>query len=213
MSSSPLPAVHLSRRLLLLGALALPLASCAGTYATDYAQGVAPEQSRAWHVTAVRVSVPRSLTVSEVAGLVPRADIVWREDDPQGDRRAQVGAIMQAAIARAASGLKGRQAVVFEVTVTRFHALSMEAETMLSDAGVHNIQFDIAVLDARTGAVLAGPTHIQADLPALSGELMREARARGESQKSQISAHVTATMQSWLGIGPDVRGTFMRLGD
>lgn len=203
----------LTRRLFVLSGLALPLASCAGTYATDYAAGVSPAQSRTWHVTAVEVKVPESLTVSEASGLVPHADIVWREDDPQGDRRAQVGLILQQAIARGAAGLRGKRPVILQVTATRFHALTMEAETMLSDAGVHNIQFDIQVVDARSGALLAGPTHIQADLPALSGQAMRQARARGETQKSQISAHVAATIASWLGIGPDVRGSFMRLGD
>jgi hypothetical protein len=84
---------------------------------------------------------------------------------------------------------------------------------MLSSSGVHNIQFTITALDGKTGAVLAGPAFIQADLPALAGQEMRDARARGETQKSQISAHVTATVAAWLGIGPDVRGGFVRLGD
>jgi len=78
---------------------------------------------------------------------------------------------------------------------------------------VHNIQFDIQVVDARSGQVLAGPVHIQADLPALSGAAMADARQNGVTQKSMITAHVAETIASWLGLIADNRGTFARLGD
>ena len=202
-----------SRRLFLLSALALPLGACASTYATSFSSGPGADVTQHWHVKAVHVTVPASLTVSEEASLVPQADIVWREDDPFGDRRAQVATLLQKAIAKAACDLHGHQPVTLEVTVTRFHALTMQAEALLSDAGVHNIQFDISAVDGKTGAVISGPIHITADLPALSGTAMEAARAKGETQKSQISAHVTATIAAWLGTGPDNRGTFTRLGD
>ena len=131
--------MRLSRRLLLLSAIALPLAACGSTYATDYALGLTPEVTGQWHVSSVQVVVPKSLSVSEEGLLVPQADIVWREDDPQGDRRAEVGMILQQAIAKAAAGLHGRHPVILAVQVQRFHALTFEAETLLSDAGVHNI--------------------------------------------------------------------------
>ncbi len=205
--------MQFSRRFLLLSALALPLAGCATTYSTAFDQGLSADVTQQWRVVDVQVLVPESLTVSEAPGLVPQADIVWREDDPRGDRRAQVGAILVAAVAEAAKGLHGKHPVILQLQVNRFHALTFEAETQLSDAGVHNIQFTLWALDPRTGAVIAGPTPILADLPALSGQAMKAARARGETQKSQISAHVTATVAAWLGIGPDVRGSFTRLGD
>ena len=204
--------MQLTRRLFLLTASVAPLAAC-GVYQTAFTAALSPDQSRGWHVTAVQVSVPQSLTVSEEHVLIPRADIVWREDDPTGDRHAQVAAIMHDAVAAGARPLRGAVPVTLQITVTRFHALSFEAETELADAGVHNIQFDIQVVDARTHQVLAGPTHVQADLPALSGQAMVAARARGETQKSQITAHVAQTIAAWLGIGPDVRGSFTRLGD
>ncbi len=202
-----------SRRLFLLSAMALPLGACGGTYATSFPAQLSLDQTSHWRVTSVQVLVSQNLTVSEEKGFVPHADIVWREDDPQGDRHQQVATIMQNAIAAGARGLHGPEAVKLQVSVTRFHALTFEAETGLPDAGVHNIQFDIQVVDARSGQVLVGSTHIVADFPALSGEKMRAARARGETQKSQITAHVAATIAAWLGTGPDVRASFTRLGD
>lgn len=203
----------LSRRLFLLSACALPLAACGNVYETSFPAQLSPEVTRGWRVASVQVSVPQSLTVSEEAAWIPHADIVWREDDPKGDRHAQVAVIMQKAIAAGASGLRGPFPVVLQATVSRFHALSFEAETQLSDAGVHNIQFDIQVVDARSHQILSGPVHIQADLPAWSGQQMKDARARGVTQKSMITQHVAATIAAWLGIGPDDRGTFSRLGD
>jgi hypothetical protein len=99
------------------------------------------------------------------------------------------------------------------VQINRFHALTFEAETRLRDAGVHNIDFFITVVDARTGATLSGPIRIEADFPAFSGPEAIERRRNGESQRSVITNHVAATIQGWLGIGPDIRGTFARAGD
>ncbi|NJM83755.1 MAG: hypothetical protein HC844_16020 [Tabrizicola sp.] len=208
--------MKLSRRALLVSGFAsLTLATgCvgSGSYRTYYAEPIAPDVSRGWRVVDVRVAVPESLTVSEAATLVPRADIVWRED-PAGDRRAQVATIMRAAIKRGASGLRGPRGVYLDVTMTRFHALTFEAETRLSNAGVHNIDFVATIVDAASGATLAGPVEIEASLPALSGDQMRAARARGETQKSQISAHVARVIAGWLGTGPDLRRNFTRSGD
>lgn len=205
--------MSLSRRLFILSVLVAPLAACGGTYQTSFPAQLSADTTRNWHVASVQVDVPQSLTVSEQLTVLPQADIVWREDDPKGDRHAQVAVIMQDAIAQGARGLRGAIPVVLKVRVTRFHALSFEAETRLADAGVHNIQFDIQVVNANTGEVLSGPVHIQADLPALSGQAMVKARAQGETQKSQITAHVAATIAAWLGLGRDNRGSFTRLGD
>jgi hypothetical protein len=197
---------------LLMAASLLAAAGCAGTFRTFYAEGVPPEVSRAWRVTDVRVAVPATLSVSEAKSLLPSADIVWRED-PEGDRRAQVGAIVETAARQAASGLRGAQPVVLDITLSRFHALTFEAERRLSNAGVHNIDFTIQVTDARSGAVLAGPEAIEAALPALSGAQMAQARAAGQTQKSQITAHLRATIAGWLGAGPDARRSFSRMGN
>jgi hypothetical protein len=203
----------LSRRSLVGLMTVATLAACVGggSFRTDY-EPLPATTSAGWRLADVRVSVPETLVVSEQKSLLPSADIVWRED-PLGDRRAQVATIMRNAIQRGASGLRGSRRVYIDVTVSRFHALTFEAETRLSNAGVHNIDFTAQVVDAATGAVLAGPTAIRAELPALSGEEMRAARRRGETQKSQISAHVARTVAGWLGIGPDNRNDFSRSGN
>ena len=53
---------------------------------------------------------------------------------------------------------------------------------------------------------------IEAALPALAGDQMKAARARGETQKSQITANLVRTFRGWLGIGEDPRFQFQRLG-
>lgn len=193
----------ISRRFVLLaGASALALAGCSGRFKTWYAEPLPPEVTRGWRVV---------VTVSEAKRLEPSADIVWREDPP-GDRHAQVAAIMENAIRLGAKGLHGSRPVILQATMSRFHALTFEAETRLSNSGVHNINFVIQVLDARSKEVLVPPVDIDAALPALSGQQMRAARARGETQKSQITYHVAQTIAGWLGTGPDVRGSFTRMG-
>jgi hypothetical protein len=201
----------LTRRILMLGAMGSLAACVGGSFRTYYANRVAPDVSRDWRVVDVAVTVPATLVVSEAKTLLPRADIVWREDPP-GDRYAQVDVIITEAALQGAAGLQGPRPVRLSLIVTRFHALTFEAEARLSDAGVHNIDFVAQVTDAGTGEVLAGPEAIEAALPALSGPTMIAARTQGVSQKSQITAHVRATIAGWLGAGPDNRGTFTRSG-
>lgn len=197
--------------LLLVASLTF-LAGCAQTFRTYYNSGVPPEVSRGWRVVDVRVTVPKSLSVSEAKAILPAADIVWRED-PRGDRRAQVATIVETAAKQGASGLRGSRPVMLDITVSRFHALTYEAEQRVSNAGVHNINFTIQAVDAETGAILAGPEAIEAALPALAGVQMIQARIAGQTQKSQITAHLRATVAAWLGAGPDIRRTFRRAGD
>ena len=200
------------RWVLIAGVLAM-LAGCGtGTFYTRYDSPIPAAVSRGWRLADVAVSVPESLKVSEAKSLLPQADIVWRED-PDGDRHPQVAAIIAAGVTQGAQGLRGSRPVRIEITVTRFHALTFEAEKRLSNAGVHNIKFIAQVVDARSGTVLAGPDEIEAALPALSGKQMKEARARGETQKSQITAHLRVVIAGWLGLGPDPRGSFSRAGN
>ena len=120
---------------------------------------------------------------------------------------------MQNAVLRGAQGLRGSRPVIIQITVTRFHALTYEAELSNSDWGVHNIDFIAQVVDARTGEVLLPATKIRAETPAWSGEKMKAARRKGITQKSMITNHVAATVAGWLGLGPDNRGEFSRQGN
>jgi hypothetical protein len=207
--------MSLTRRAALLGLSTALLSACVGggggTFKTDYAP-IPASTSSAWRLGEVRVSVPKTLVVSEAKSLLPNADIVWRED-PLGDRYAQVAVIMKNAITRGAQGLRGGRPVIIDVTVTRFHALTFEAELRNSNWGVHNVDFTAQILDASTGEVLLPATAIRAETPAFSGEQMRAARAKGITQKSMITNHVAKTVQGWLGIGPDNRGEFSRQGN
>jgi hypothetical protein len=200
------------RRTALFGLTALLLSACVGgSFKTEY-DPLPADVTRAWRLSGVQVNVPRTLVVSEAKTLLPKADIVWRED-PLGDRYAQVDTIMTDAITRGAQGLRGGRPVIIDVTVTRFHALTFEAELREQNWGVHNINFTAQVVDARTGEVLIPATAIRSELPALSGEQMREARRNGQSQKSMITNHVARTVAGWLAIGPDNRGEFSRQGN
>ena len=201
-----------TRRAALFGLTAVLLSACVGsTHQTDY-DPISADVTSAWRLAEVRVNVPKTLTVSEAKSLLPQADIVWRED-PLGDRYAQVDAIMTNAITKGAQGLRGARPVIIDVTVSRFHALTFEAELRDQNWGVHNIDFTAQVVDARTGEVLVPATAIRAETPALSGEQMRVARRNGQTQKSMITNHVARTVQGWLGIGPDNRGEFSRQGN
>ena len=99
MPSTPI----LARRTALLGLSALFLTACVGgSFETAY-DPVPASLAQTWRLAEVRVSVPKSLSVSEAKSLLPNADIVWRED-PLGDRHAQVGKIVQNAVLRGAQG-------------------------------------------------------------------------------------------------------------
>jgi len=198
-------------KLAVLSLVATLSACTGGIYETMYDTSISAEVTRDWRIADVNVQVPRTLSVSESHVLVPRADIVWRED-PVGDRYQQVAKIVEAGIRNGSKPLKGRRAIRLDVTVTRFHAMTLEAEALRYDVGVHNIDFIVQAVDAKTGAVLAGPTPIRAEFPALTGVNMTEARLRGETQRSQIEAHLAHVIAGWLGVGPDPRGRFSRIG-
>jgi hypothetical protein len=197
-------------RVFAAGALLLSLAACGTTEFRTYYEPVS-QAARGWRVADVQVTVPASLSVSEAATFAPEADIVWREDPP-GDRRAQVDAIMTDAVRRGAAGLRGGTPVRLLIEVQRFHALTFEAERGLNNSGVHNIDFLATIVDARSGAVIYGPAQIEAATPAFAGAEAIIRRGNGETQKSVISRHIAATIAGWLGAGPDNRREFSRRG-
>lgn len=186
------------------------MAGCAGQFASDYPSGLAPEVTRGWQVVDVRAIVHESRTVSEDNVLVPFADIVWH-GEPEGDRRAQVAAIVAEGLRKAAAPLAGARPVEIHVAVDRFHGVTPAAINS-SPGGVHDIVFRIAVVDRATRQVLAGPVRMEADLIAYTQDAAVIARLEGRRERQRIVDHVTAVASGWLGTGPDVRGTFTSIG-
>ncbi|MDE3029010.1 MAG: hypothetical protein KGH84_11485 [Paracoccaceae bacterium] len=189
------------------------LSACASTFQTYYANPVPPAEARQWHVSQVQVTVPDTLVVSESTNLIPNGDIVWH-GDPDGNRKVQVAKILKDAITRGARGLHGGRSVKILVKLEKFHALSTSAEALQVDnVGVHNINFVIAIVDAHSNVVLVKPEEMDASLPALTGDIAARAAQEGKTEKVLIEDHVAATIAGWLGTGPDIRGTFQRVGD
>ncbi len=186
------------------------LTACSGKWAIDYGEPISRSVSGNWRISQVRVTVPASLTVSEENTYTPNANIVWH-GDPVGDRRAQVQAIVYDAARQAVAGMRGGQSAVLDITMEEFHGVTPIAMAR-APAAVHNITFIAQVNSAGSGAPLTEPTKIYADLPALVGEAGFYAAQFGPSQKQQVSEHLTAVIQGWLGLGPDIRGQFQSVG-
>lgn len=134
-------------------------------------------------VTEVRVSVPRTLRVSEANSFHPRADNVWR-GEPAGDRYAQVAAIFNAAAASATANMVAGPEVIVELTVTRFHALT--EKTRYTVGGVHSVRFDLTLRDAATGRVIDGPRPVDADVKASGGAQAIAEDQAGRTQRVVI---------------------------
>ena len=139
-------------------------------------------QAQNWQVSALRVDVPGALTVSEANSIKPRADIVWRED-PIGDRHQQVANVMTPPLEAAFSGLQGEVPVQVQLVVTRFHALTE-----------HEVEFDLTVRHAETGALLHGPEHVDLTFRAFGGSEAIAAERQGIFQRDRIQAR----LQTWV---------------
>lgn len=189
----------------------IALSGCSPSgWVTDYDDIVTRAQSDEWGPATVKVSVPSTLSVSEANSYAPNADIVWQEDPP-GDRRAQVAGIMKAGADRATRKLRGGRPVTLAITVTEFHALTRRARYH-APGGVHNITFVAQVFDGLTGQALTPPDEIRADLMAFTGAEAVAAEMRGFTQKRRITDHVDKVLSGWLAIGEDPRGSFGGLG-
>lgn len=147
-------------------------------------------------VQAVRVTVPRSLKVSEANRYYPGSDIVWREDGP-GDRHVQVQAIFQNAIEQGVSNLPvGGVPVVLDIEVTRFHALTEKAR--YSVGGVHALQFNMVLRNPETGETYGEPQFVKADFRALGGQQAIKAESQGVTQKVRITEQLAKVIQVQL---------------
>ncbi|MBC7131822.1 MAG: hypothetical protein H5U16_01785 [Roseovarius sp.] len=181
--------------------LGLGLAACASTPDTaDRGAAAAAIAELSLDIRQVRVTVPETLTVSEANVYSPRADIVWREDPP-GDRRAQVRAIVENALGRGIEGLpRGKVPAMLDVQVTRFHALTQK--TRYTVGGTHAIHFTYVLRDARTGEILTEPRAVDASFRALGGQEAIEAESKGITQKVRITQHLANVIRRELGGDP-----------
>ena len=154
--------------------------------------GAAP----AYAIQDIRVSVPKTLRVSEANRYYPGGDIVWRED-PAGDRHAQVKAIVEAAMMQGVNAMQpGHVPAILDIQVTRFHALTEKARYTVG--GVHSLQFHMQLRNPETGATYGEPQFVKADFKALGGQAAIKAEQQGNTQKYRITNHLAAVIQSQL---------------
>jgi len=139
-------------------------------------------------VQKITVRVPDILTVSEANTYKPRADIVWRED-PFGDRHEQVRVIVQDAANRAAAQHISGRAVVIDIQMTKFHAVT--EKTRYTIGGTHELNYIITAYDAATGQRLTEPQLVEQELKAYGGARALEAMSRGQTQKVRITDFLT----------------------
>lgn len=186
---------------------ALSLSACAGL---DTATRNAPLEQPAFAATGTnrapvaipavqvvdyRINVPRSLQSSEANLYFPLGDIVWRGDAP-GDRHVQVAAIFDEAMRLAVPSVQGALPVVAEIELVRFHALTEKARYTVG--GVHGIRFVLTLKDPASGAIIAGPRPIEADLLGYGGSKAIEAERRGLTQKLRITRHLANVIATEL---------------
>lgn len=198
------------RRTVLLGGLVLLLAGCSGQWEVAYDEGVSPEVTRDWNVTAVTVAVPETLTFTNANTFAPNADIVWH-GEPLGNRATQVARIMDEGITAGAAALNGARPVTLVVELRHFHAVTPAAVANAPGA-VHNIRYAIMAVDSQTGARLTEPELVSADLEAYVGAAAVTAALEGETQRKRIVDHLARVTRGWLGAGPDQRRTFNSVG-
>jgi hypothetical protein len=117
----------------------------------------------AYDAVAMRVTVPEALAVSERDGIYPTTDIVWR-GDPLGDRHDQVQALFAEAGAAAISATRPGAPALVEITLERFHGVTEQTRALVG--GVYNVAFVMTLTDPETGAVLADPRRVTANLAA-----------------------------------------------
>jgi hypothetical protein len=148
-----------------------------------------------FHVVEVQVMVPENLVVSEADVYVPQADIVWRED-PLGDRKAQVKAIMENALRVGTAPLAGQREVIVAARLNTFHALSEKARN--SVGGKQNINFDYVLLDATTRKPITTVQNIDASFSGYGGRKAYRAMRSGQTQKVRITDHVAVAIRNAL---------------
>lgn len=141
----------------------------------------------AYEVVDVAVNVSDRLTVSEENTFKPASDIVWRED-PLGDRRAQVGALIGAAVREGVANIEGARPVKLVLDLVRFHALTeLTRATAPSGSATHDIMLMLTIVDANSGRVIESAHPVGFEIEAHTGFAALADRSRGITQRQRIS--------------------------
>lgn len=187
------------RRFTVMTLLALGVSACAtpdlATRETPIDGPVLSTPAIAFKVMDVRVTVPKTLKVSEANVFYPFADIVWR-GDPYGDRYQQVKAIFENGMGRGTAKLTKGRRVFVDITVRQFHALTEKTRSTIG--GSHSIKFDITVVDAKTGKVVVPTRQVSAELVGFGGRRAIEADRVGQTQKVRITDYLAKVIQREL---------------
>lgn len=153
------------------------------------------ETRPAYDIRGAEVHVPRELTVSEENQIYPWADIVWR-GDPPGDRYDQIATIFDAATTELSSQMQTGAAVILDIEVRGFHALTEKAR--YGYGGNYSISFDLALRDAATGVELRPAERINIVEPAAWGQQAADNEARGLTQKVVVTRLITEAIERHL---------------
>lgn len=140
-------------------------------------------RERGWRIADVQVDVPRSLTTSEANTIKPNVELLW-QDEPRGDRYAQVRTILERPLRGLLPEFSGDRDVVLQLRVIRFHAQTPRVRNMFG--GAHELEFTFALYDANTGALVYGPAYRDLTFTAYGGRNAVEAEARGLTQRVRI---------------------------
>ena len=148
-------------------------------------------RERGWRITDVRVNVPRSLSTSEANTMKPNVELLW-QDEPYGDRYAQVRDILERPMRGLLPAFEGSRDVVLQLNVSFFHAQTPLVRRTFG--GEHEIEFTFSLYDATTGALVYGPASRDLTFAAYGGRRAVEAEAMGLTQRVRIEAR----MHDWM---------------
>ena len=151
--------------------------------------------ARDYAVEEVTFTASSKLRVSESNSYYPNADVVWR-GDPIGNRVEQVAAMFRAAADRNIPELNGKEPVVVDFELVRFHGVT--ERTRFSVGGVYNIEFMMSVRNAITGDVIEAPRRIEADLSAPGGIAALMLEQKGQTEKVRVTDFLTQVLRDEL---------------
>lgn len=181
------------RHFLSFSALALAAACTPG--GSNMSGDLKPVMRRSYDLQRLRFSALPGLVVSEDESFYPNADIVWR-GDPVGPRIPQIAAMFQTAADRNQSVLTGEIPVDVAITLVRFHGVT--DRTRLTVGGVYNIVFNMAVLNARTGAIIEPSRRVVGNLSAPGGTAGLMLGDQGLTQKVRVTDFLTGLLRQQL---------------